>query len=424
MKRKKSTSIIAIILVIVLLLGLVAGAIVSLATGALAVSQSEIDDLKSQRADIQTKQKDLANKIADMKSQQASYLDQKAALDEQNALTQEEIDNISQQIALYDALLAAKQKDLDAAQANEQAQAERYKTRVRAMEENGTVSYLSILFKATSFADLLSRIDSIQEVMKADQQLEANYIAAVNNVAAVKADYEASQADAEAQKSDLSAKKAQLESDIAAATAFINNLQDNIDTANAATAQNQQAEDDLTKQINNKMAELAAQEAAAKKAAEEAAKKGAGNGNSGVVVGTGTLAWPLPSSHYVSSGFGMRVHPIFGDLRMHTGWDVGGGQGEPIVAADDGTVAIAVYSSSYGNYTVISHGNGYSTLYAHQSKIAVNVGDHVTKGETIGYVGATGWATGPHLHFEVRLNGNPIDPAPFYPGQYTKGPNF
>lgn len=123
--------------------------------------------------------------------------------------------------------------------------------------------------------------------------------------------------------------------------------------------------------------------------------------------------WPLVGR--LSSGFGPRVHPIFGSRRMHTGLDIGGRSGEPIVAAKAGVVIFAGWRGGYGNTVVVDHGDGFSTLYAHQSQIGAAVGQQVAIGEVIGYVGSTGWSTGPHLHYELRLNGNPIDPLPYLP---------
>ncbi|NNF53879.1 MAG: peptidoglycan DD-metalloendopeptidase family protein [Acidimicrobiales bacterium] len=123
--------------------------------------------------------------------------------------------------------------------------------------------------------------------------------------------------------------------------------------------------------------------------------------------------WPLVGR--LSSGFGTRVHPIFGTRRMHTGIDLGGRAGEPIYAAKGGVVLSAGWRGGYGNAVVIDHGGGFSTLYAHQSAIAVSAGQAVAIGDVVGYVGSTGWSTGPHLHFELRLNGNPIDPVPYLP---------
>jgi murein DD-endopeptidase MepM/ murein hydrolase activator NlpD len=123
--------------------------------------------------------------------------------------------------------------------------------------------------------------------------------------------------------------------------------------------------------------------------------------------------WPLIGR--LSSGFGPRVHPIFGTRRMHTGLDIGGRSGEPIYAAKGGTVIFAGWRGGYGNAVVVDHGGGFSTLYAHQSKIAVQVGDVVSLGDVVGHVGNTGWSTAPHLHYELRLNGKPIDPLPYLP---------
>ena len=117
---------------------------------------------------------------------------------------------------------------------------------------------------------------------------------------------------------------------------------------------------------------------------------------------TGSYIWPCPSSTYITSRYGNRIHPIFGTERFHSGIDISAAEGATVLAADGGTVTVATYSSSYGNYVMIYHTNGTYTLYAHMSSLAVSAGQTVTQGQTIGYVGSTGWATGPHLHFEIR----------------------
>ncbi len=123
--------------------------------------------------------------------------------------------------------------------------------------------------------------------------------------------------------------------------------------------------------------------------------------------------WPVNAR--VSSGFGYRVHPIFGTKRLHKGLDLGAGSGTAITAAKGGTVLSAGWQGGYGNTVVISHGDGISSLYAHQSEIAVSAGQEVSRGDVIGYVGSTGWSTGPHLHFEIRVNGSAVDPLPYMP---------
>jgi murein DD-endopeptidase MepM/ murein hydrolase activator NlpD len=134
-------------------------------------------------------------------------------------------------------------------------------------------------------------------------------------------------------------------------------------------------------------------------------------GSSGSGQHSGQLFWPTNGA--IVSGFGWRVHPIFGTRRFHSGVDIDGACGQPIWAADDGRVISAGYNGGYGNTIVVDHGGGLSTLYAHQSSFAVSSGAQVGRGQTIGYVGTTGYSTGCHLHFEVRVNGTPVDPVPY-----------
>ncbi len=125
--------------------------------------------------------------------------------------------------------------------------------------------------------------------------------------------------------------------------------------------------------------------------------------------------WTWPTSGGVASGFGQRLHPILGYYRMHTGMDIGGAHGQPIWAAHEGVVSLVGWNGGYGNTVVIGHGDSVTTLYAHMSGFAVGTGEYVTAGQVIGYVGSTGLSTGPHLHFEVRINGSPVNPRPYLP---------
>ena len=134
-------------------------------------------------------------------------------------------------------------------------------------------------------------------------------------------------------------------------------------------------------------------------------------------MGSGSFVWPA-TSYLVTSEYGYRIHPLQGVQKFHSGIDIGAGAGTPIYAAAAGTVATATYNDSYGNYVLINHGGGNSTLYAHMSSMAVSSGAYVTQGQVIGYVGSTGWSTGPHLHYEVRLNGSTVNPLSYYSG-YT-----
>ena len=130
----------------------------------------------------------------------------------------------------------------------------------------------------------------------------------------------------------------------------------------------------------------------------------------------GTFIWPVPDCTLLTSRVGYRMHPILGYERFHAGVDIGAKAGDTIIASDGGTVAVAEYSDSYGNYVLINHGNGYTTLYAHMSSMAVEAGQAVEQGDTLGYVGSTGWSTGPHLHFEIRYNDEKTDPEAYFTG--------
>ncbi len=410
--RKRFVTGIAFFLALLMLVSLLAAAM----PAAKAVSQSQIDALQDAKSELEKKSKDLQAQIDSLKDEQGRYLERKAALDEQNELNRQEINLINQQIALYDRMIEEKAEALQNAIAEEEAQYQMLCTRMRAMEESGSLSYVAILFKATSFSDLLSRLADISDIMEYDKRLEDDYIASREDVQTVKAEYEKTQADQEQYRVELLDKKAQLEEQIDAACKMIETLEENIGEYTDAYYENAAEEQELQGQIDALLKQKQAEEEAARKAAEAAAKASGGtyNGGTSTYVSKGYFIWPTPSCYTVSSGYGYRIHPIFGTERFHSGIDISAGAGAQILAAASGTVSIATYSSSYGNYVMISHGGGNATLYAHMSSMLVSVGDTVSQGEVIGYVGSTGWATGPHLHFEIRINSALVDPMTYF----------
>ena len=412
--KKKAISIVCIVLAFLMMVTLVVSVIGSL--GALASGgQDQIDALEQQKLDLQSQQASIQTNIDDLVAQQADVIDQKAAMDEKNELARQEIELINEQIDVYTDLIEQKARELEKAEAAEQAQYDLYCKRVRAMEEEGSYTYLDILFQCRSLSDVLSAIDMIGEIMDADKRLFEEYKTARENTEKVKAEYEGTLQQLGEKQETLEAEKAELEAQIAAAVEVINQLENDIEAAKAEYAKAAAAEAAAQASINAIIAQMQAEEEAARQEAAENNQQYTGTGSTA----TGTYIWPCPSSTYVTSAFGMREHPLFGDERPHSGIDISGSAGSEVLAADSGTVAVATYSSSYGNYVTIYHSNGDYTLYAHMSSLAVTAGQNVTQGDVIGYVGSTGWATGPHLHFEIRVNGSTVDPLSYF-SNYTQ----
>lgn len=377
---------------------------------AYAVSESELDELKEER-DALVKQRQAQQAVVnDLRAQQASVLAVKQALDERNMYTQWQIDLTQQEIELYDDMIADKSEEVAEAKALELEQLERYRVRVRAMEENGNVSFLAYLFNASDLGELLTAVDDIGEIMQSDRALEDAYIAAREKTEQTVAEYEEYKADIVQKQDELRAEQAELQSELDEATKLITDITEDLLNNAAVLEEFEQAEREAETNVANMVLALEKQRQA------QAAASGGGYSNGSTVVGTGQFSWPVPSCTYLTSRFGMRVHPITGVTKSHTGVDIGAESGATIVAADGGTVVLAGVNSGYGNCVMIDHGNGYKTLYGHMSFIAVTNGQAVSKGDTVGYVGSTGLSTGPHCHYEVWKDGSRIDPEQFYSG--------
>ena len=399
---------------------------------AFAVSQEEIDELRRERLAIAEEHDKKQAEVDQLEEEKAGILARKQAMDERNALTRQEIESIEKEIALYDQMIAEEAIRLEQAREIEARQLERYRARVRAMEENGELGLVPLLMHATSLGDLLTVLEDASDIMKSDVELYEDYIAARINTEQIKAEYEAKKAELEAKQEELREQQAQLEAEIEEATQLIKSLEEDIDARNEELHELLLAEIETAEKIDRLVEEQERQrreeeerrrreeeERQRQQAANNPAPADNGGGSSdnsgsssggGTVTGTGSWGWPCPGCTYITSRFGNRWHPIFNEWRYHSGLDIGAGYGSAVVASDSGTVCMAEVNGGYGNCVMINHGNGYYTLYGHLSGYAVSSGQSVTKGQTIGYVGDTGWATGPHLHFEIRQGSNKLDP--------------
>ena len=393
--RRVVVGVLAALLALLMLLPMVSMIISS----AGAVTQSEIDALKKEQEESQAKQDALKDQLADLEADQAAAQEKRQLLTEQLNAINAEIANIDAQISYYDGEIAQKEEERKEAEAREAEQYDLFCQRVRMMEEQGTVSYWSILFNAESFSDLLDRIADVDAVMAYDNEIMDQLIATREELERVQGELESARAEEQAAKEQQEAKKAEQQAKVAEAQALVDQI--NADTA------------EVNRQLDAESAaasEIQAEIAQKQKQLEEERKQ-----NNIVISSETGYLWPLPGYYRLSSQFGYRIHPITGVAHSHTGIDIPASGGTPILAAKSGQVVTSAYHYSYGNYVVIDHGNGNSTLYAHMSSRAVSEGQMVTQGQVIGYVGTTGSSTGNHLHFEVRDNYTRVDPESKFP---------
>ena len=403
--RKAFIRITCIVLAVLMVLSLLT---VVFSSGAYAASSSSIRDqinaLEDEQDEIRARMDEYEDEIAGIDEEKTNVVERKAVLDQKNLLAQEEIQVIEEQIGIIDGLVTNMQQDLAEARYEEEYQRERWLTRVRAMEEGATLSYVEVLFNATSFSDLLTRIDLVNEVMDYDRNLEASYVAARENVEVLEAEAEEMFALNEESRTELETKKAQLEADIEAANQLIAEMEKDIDSYKELLAL-EEAEEEAVKaeiaELEEEYAAAKAREEAAWLAQQQQQQQQQGGGNANVPSNTSsTYLWPSYTS-LITSYYGYRIHPVYGYYKFHAGVDIGAGGGTSIWAASSGTVITSTFGSGYGNYVVIRHDDGNYSLYAHMSSRAVSAGQYVGRGQVIGYVGSTGVSTGNHIHYEV-----------------------
>lgn len=364
-----------------------------------AITQAEIDDLKGQASELAQEKKDLQAKLDAITSDKNEAMARKENLEQQINVVRSEIDNTNALIASYNEQIAQKEVELAEAEAEQEKYYNLFCERVRSMEEDGTVSYWAILFEASSFADLLDRANFINEIMEYDNGVMDQLELARQAVEDAKTALETARAEQEAQLAVLEERRSELKQKEAEAEAILNEIQEKEEEAAEALAAASAAAKAMDAEIARKQRELEAQLAAQ---------------NQTIVSESGYM-WPLSGRYTLSSLYGGRIHPITGRPNNHGGIDIPAPRGTNILAAKSGIVVTSGYNSSYGNYVVVSHGGGASTLYAHMSSRAVAVGDSVSQGQVVGYVGTTGSSTGNHLHFEIRVNGSRTDPIDYFP---------
>ena len=361
-----------------------------LLAGILPVFADEIDDVRNQLQEVGKEIDSQQGKLSNVKKQEKSIMGQIQGI-EKNIITKEnEIKTLEDRIEYLLTNIAATEEKITAAQADLNDKNQLLGDRLVYIHEKGDLTYLEVLLSATDLKDFLTRYDLLKMIIDED-------ISLIDSINMQKADLVSKKCDLEVQKNELQqaqknekTKREELDSQKQDKKKVLTSVQEEKAQYEKALAELEQTSKELETLIRRIQA-----------------------GTSGEQLGTGVFTWPAPGYKTITSAYGMRYHPILKYNKMHTGVDIGAPSGADIVAADSGTVIQTGWLGGYGQVVVLDHGGGISTLYAHMSTIIAVNGSSVTKGQVIGKVGSTGWSTGPHLHFEVRINGAYTDPMSY-----------
>lgn len=377
---------------------LLAAVMIAVSLPSSAASSSDYTDATVEAYEAQLKklkqeQKQLEKDIASVRTNQSDAEKLKQYLDRQISLTHDKITlteallaDLAANISEKEALIAEKEADID-------IQYKKFLERIKIAYEEGTVSYIELILGADSLSDYLSRVERVGSLLEYDTRLKTEYECLKSDLIAERDSLNQTLDKQTQYKAELSSDYASLEKSYRENESYLKNLEASEDKFLKNFYANQALEEELNKEL----------EAYIKEQLAKAASKYVG----------GLLAWPLTDGHrYINSSYGYRTYQIYGVwvTDNHGGIDIKASSGEDILAANSGEVLIATYHSSYGYYILIDHGGGISTLYAHCSKLLVKAGQKVNKGDVIGYVGSTGNSSGPHLHFEIRIDGVRINP--------------
>lgn len=437
--RKRFVQIMALVMAVLMTLSL----IFSLIPQAFAASSGEIkqqiNELQNQKADLRGQMADLKDQYKETENEIANLIAQKNIIDQEVFLLYSEIETINQQLSAYNLLIADKQEELEEAQQRWSELNEKHKDRIRTMEEEGELSYWSVIFNAKSLSDLLDRLNIIEEIAASDQRRLKELGDAAKVVENARNELEEEKAAVQSTKDELDATYAEMDGKRQESEELIQQLLKKAEEIEGLHAELEKEDESLLIQIaqmEKEYNEAKHQEwldyIATATTSPPTSESGTQD-NSGTQATENTQAtqpteaptqptqpkpesWIRPCSYVmVSSPFGNRESPTAGASKYHQGVDLAGAEGTPIVASRSGTVTIATYSNSAGYYVTINHGDGYSSVYMHMTGYTVSVGQQVSQGQVIGYMGSTGISTGPHLHFGITHNGGYVNPALYVP---------
>ena len=373
-----------------------------------------IKEQKDEKKKLEKKRAEEAERIEKLRGQRDEIQKAIKELDEKKQDIEVKISDYIEKIAKTEKSVARLEIELKAAKNVEIEQYDIMKKRIRYMYENGESEYLEIILGSATVEDLLNQGEYMSKISDYDNTLLERYQQAKKIAQAKKIEKEEKLADLNITLEELEVKKAENErlaeaknDQIERFAALIKEAGKKVSEYDLEIVKKEEYIDELIAEAERQERERRAREAAARQA--ELANNVSDDPAAGKISASGMI-WPMPSSSYITSGFGYRKEVMAGSGTFHNGIDIAVNAGAPILAAKAGRVISASYHYSMGNHVILDHGNGVYTIYMHSSKLLVSVGQEVTQGETIALVGSTGMSTGPHLHFSVKLSGQYVNP--------------
>lgn len=394
-------------------LALCLAALMAVPTGALAKSSKSLTIEKNKKKQEQMQIKNKINKeknnISNTENEKKSVGMDIENLDAKIQVTSAKISTLESEIVRLNKDIAENQEKLEEAQVNLSENTDALRMRLREMYKRGNVNYLEVILNSRDIEELLRNNEIISSIARADRELIEFIQEQIDTIKQTEERLQIDKAKVSASKAAVENERQSYQAAVDAKNNYMKVLESNLDLYKAEFEKAQSNWDALDSEIARLQKEITAQ-----KKAEEAAARRATRVHSNITVSSGprngqSYTWPLPGHYSISSPFGYRVHPILGYSRLHSGVDIPAPSGTPIVAAKSGTVIMSQLMSGYGNVVMVDHGDTV-TVYAHCSALNVGVGESVKAGDVVAFVGSTGLSTGAHLHFEVRVNGSPVNP--------------